>query len=121
MKVGEDWSGQRLQMLKRTLLFEKRNQGNSSTLVFFYYICSMKVVYIITIQNDGALAVLSAFRNRATAEKFYDEQIQLDVEQGYEIIEDYSQEDISLLHHIALAKDIEDETYDVELWEIDLC
>ena len=78
-------------------------------------------VYIITIQNDGALAVLSAFRNKATAEKFYDEQIKLDEEQGYEIIEEYSQTDINLLQHIALAKDMDDESYDVELWEIDLC
>lgn len=77
-------------------------------------------VYIITIQSDGALAVLNAFRSKATAVKFFDEQIKLDEEQGYEIIEDYSQEDINLLHHIALAKDMDDESYDVELWEIDL-
>ena len=78
-------------------------------------------VYIITIQSDGALAVLSAFRNRSTAEKFYDEQIKLDEEQGYEVIEEYSQDDINLLNHVALAKDMDDEAYDVELWSIDLC
>ena len=78
-------------------------------------------VYIITIQGDGALAVLSAFRSKTTAEKFYDEQIRLDTEQGYEIIEDYSQEDIGLLHHVALSRSIDDEAYDVELWSIDLC
>ena len=77
-------------------------------------------VYIITIQNDGALAVLAAFRNKSTAVKFFDEQIKLDEEQGYQIIEDYSQEDINLLHHIALAKDMDDESYDIELWQIDL-
>ena len=76
--------------------------------------------YVITIQSDGALAVLNAFRSKTTAVKFFNEQIQLDVEQGYEIIEDYSQTDINLLQHIALAKSMDDETYDIELWEIDL-
>ena len=78
-------------------------------------------VYIITIQSDGALAVLSAFRNKTTAEKFFDEQVQLDVEKGYEIIEDYAQEDIDLLRHISLAKDMDEETYDIELWALDVC
>lgn len=86
----------------------------------FVMFAAMKV-YIITIQSDGALAVLAAFRNKTTAEKFFDEQIQLDVNKGYEIIEDYSQEDIDLIRHISLAKDMAEETYDVELWEIDLC
>ena len=77
--------------------------------------------YVITIQSDGALAVLNAFRNKATAEKFFNEQIKLDEEQGYEIIEDYSQTDINLLQHISLAtKSMNEETYDIELWEIDL-
>ena len=77
--------------------------------------------YVITIQSDGALAVLNAFRSKTTAVKFFNEQIQLDVEQGYEIIEDYNQTDINLLQHVSLAtKSMNDETYDIELWEIDL-
>ena len=86
----------------------------------FVMFAAMKV-YIITIQSDGALAVLSAFRNKTTAVKFFDEQIRLDTEKGYEIIEDYAQEDIDLLRHISLTKDMDEETYDVELWAIDLC
>lgn len=78
-------------------------------------------IYILTIQSDGALAVLSAFRNKASAVKFFDEQIQLDVNKGYEIIDEYSQEDIDLLRHVELLKDdAESPSYDFELWEVDL-
>lgn len=92
-----------------------------SWVTLFLYLCDMKV-YIVTIMSDGALVVLSAFRNRSTAVQFFDEHIRLDVEDGYIITEDYSDLDVDNLRHVELLKDdATSPSYDFDLWALDVC
>lgn len=77
--------------------------------------------YIITVTSDGAVAVLSAMRNKAMATNLFDQQTANRIGEGYIAIDEYSQEDIGLISHIELTKDdIKSPTYDFDLWEVDL-
>ena len=86
----------------------------------FLYICDMKI-YVITVTSDGAVAVLSAMRNKAMATNLFDQQTANRIGEGYTVQDEYSQDDIDLLNHVELMKDdINSPTYDFDLWEVDL-
>lgn len=91
-----------------------------SWVTLFLYLCDMKV-YIVTLMSDGALVVLSAFRGKNTAVKFFDEHIGLDVANGYIITEDYTDLDVDNLRHVELLKDDDSPSYDFDLWALDVC
>lgn len=75
-------------------------------------------IYIITVTSDGAVAVLAAIRNKAMATNLFDQQTANRIGEGYKVVDDYSQKDIELIHHVGLMKD--DVVYDFDLWEVDL-
>lgn len=76
-------------------------------------------VYIITIQSDGALAVLSAFRNKTTALNTFNLQKERYLGKGYTITEESSDEEIDLLSHFSF--DAECTSYDLDLWGLEVC
>ena len=75
-------------------------------------------VYIITIQSDGELAVLGAFRSKTTALNNFNIQKERYVGNGYTITEESSDEEIDLLSHFSF--DAEGTSYDLDLWGLEI-